>query len=81
MEKRNMFDLLEDSDEGELAMIDRLTPELSEEQFERILEMSKRNAINIDTIFAIHFIFSILLSHSRPITASISFFFYPNIWR
>ncbi len=42
MEKRNMFDLLEDSDEGELAMIDRLTPELSEEQFERILEMSKR---------------------------------------
>ncbi|MBO5571393.1 MAG: hypothetical protein J5926_01600 [Ruminococcus sp.] len=42
MEKRNMFDLLEDSDEGELAMIDRLTPEFSEEQFERILEMSKR---------------------------------------
>lgn len=42
MEKRNMFDLLEDSDEGELAMIDRITPELSEEQFERILEMSKR---------------------------------------
>lgn len=42
MSKKNMFDLLENSGEGELEMIDRLTPELSDEQFERILEMSKR---------------------------------------
>lgn len=42
MKKKNMFDLLENSGEGELNMIDRLTPELSDEQFERILEMSKR---------------------------------------
>ena len=40
--KRNMFDLLENSGDGELDMIDRLTPEFSDEQFERILEMSKR---------------------------------------
>lgn len=42
MKRKNMFDLLENSDEGELGMIDRLTPELSDEQFERILEKSKR---------------------------------------
>ncbi|MBR1824456.1 MAG: hypothetical protein IJ779_09540 [Ruminococcus sp.] len=42
MSKKNMFDLLENSGEGELEMIDRLTPELSDEQFERILEMCKR---------------------------------------
>ena len=40
--KKNMFDLLENSGEGELDMIDRLSPEFSDEQFERILEMSKR---------------------------------------
>ena len=42
MKKRNVFDILENSGEGEIEMIDRLTPELSDEQFERILEMSKR---------------------------------------
>ncbi len=42
MNKNNIFDFLENSGEGELEMIDRLTPELSDDQFERILKMSKR---------------------------------------
>lgn len=42
MSKNNIFDFLENSDEGELEMIDRLTPDFSDEQFERILEMSKK---------------------------------------
>ena len=49
MDKKNMFDFLENSDEGELGMIDRLTPDFSEEQFERILEMSKRKRNIIKT--------------------------------
>ncbi|MBQ9078350.1 MAG: hypothetical protein IJY29_02100, partial [Ruminococcus sp.] len=33
---------LENSEDGELEMINRLTPDLNDDQFERILEMSKR---------------------------------------
>lgn len=42
MSKKNIFDFLEDSEQYELEMIERLTPELSDDQFERILKMSKR---------------------------------------
>lgn len=42
MSKNNIFDFLENSEEAELEMIDRLTPDFSNEQFERILKMSKR---------------------------------------
>lgn len=42
MSKNNIFDFLENSGDGELEMIERLTPELSDEQFERILAMSER---------------------------------------
>lgn len=42
MSKTNIFDFLENSEDGELEMIERLTPELSDEQFERILAMSER---------------------------------------
>lgn len=42
MNKNNIFDFLENSEDGELEMINRLTPDLNDDQFERILEMSKR---------------------------------------
>ena len=42
MNKNNIFDFLENSEDGDLEMIYRLTPELSDEQFERILTMSKK---------------------------------------
>lgn len=42
MSKNNIFDFLENSEDGELEMINRLTPDLNDDQFERILEMSKR---------------------------------------
>lgn len=42
MSKNNIFDFLENSEDGDLEMIYRLTPELSDEQFERILTMSKK---------------------------------------
>lgn len=40
MSKRNIFDFLENAEENEIEIIERMTPELSEEQFERILKMS-----------------------------------------
>lgn len=40
MSKQNIFDFLEDANENEIETLERMTPEFSEEQFERILKMS-----------------------------------------